>query len=262
MSFLSSVFNLGTGTPVNGGNVQRAAPVPQGPGTAVVNGNTGPNNQQGVATPQNQVPPIPDPTKPPPSLLDNFTSVWQTATTEDGKPVPPQVDPLTQPLFNFDPAKITETANKMDFASSVDPELVTKALGGDVAAFSDVINQAIRQAVVGMTLQNGQLVNQALLTNNQRITSALPKHINQQRLLETVDDNPVFSHPAAQPLVNSLKQLFFAKDPTASPDVIAQRVSEYLKGFSTAVVESDPAQVAARKTTAAKEEDWTRFLKE
>lgn len=239
MSFLSSIFGANNGIAHNG---------PQPPAPA--------------APPQPPVPPAP-PTPPVPpapvSPLDEFTKMWENPTTSDGKPAPLPVDPLRAPIVNFDPTKITESANKMDFAASVDPTLVTKALSGDAAAFSDVINQAIRNAVVGMTLSNGQLLNNAINTNNERITSQLPTHIKKVQLSESTEENSVFNHPAAQPLVQSLKQLAFAKDPNASVADINAQISKYLTGFAAAVVDAQPANVQQRQQTAAAEVDWLKY---
>lgn len=239
MSFLSSIFGTGTGIAHNGPQPPAPAAPPQAAAPAP------------AAAPA--VPPAPV------SPLDQFTKMWDTPLTSDGKPAPMPVDPLRAPIVNFDPTKITESANKMDFASSVNPELVAKALSGDTAAFSDVINQAIRNAVVGMTLSNGQLLNNAINTNNERITSQLPTHIKQVQLRESTEENSVFNHPAAQPLVQSLKQLAFAKDPNASVADINDQISKYLTGFAAAVVDAQPQNVQQRQQTAAAETDWMKY---
>ena len=63
----------------------------------------------------------------PANPLDEFASLWQN----DPK-LQPQVDPLTQPLFNSDPVKIQEAANKMDFISQLQPDLLAKAMSGQL----------------------------------------------------------------------------------------------------------------------------------
>lgn len=244
--FLESIFNPASGTPVNGGPAPAARPAPAAP----------PQQTQQIPTqnPQKQEPPKPT------SPLDEYTKLWETATTADGKPVPQTGDPLAQPLFNFDATKVQESANQMDFTSSINPETITKALSGDAAAFAEALNQGIRAAVVGMTLSNGQLINNAVVSNNQRITQALPNHMKQQQLLDvSPDDNPVFSHPAAQPLVQSLKKMALAKDPNAKVADINKQIAGFLSGFATAVTESDPARVQQQQAVTKGETDWTLF---
>jgi hypothetical protein len=148
----------------------------------------------------------------------------------------------------------------MDFTSSIAPETIAKALSGDANAFAAALNQAVQTAVVGMTLNQGQLINQAVTANNARITDAIPSHIKQAQLRESDNSNPVFDHPAAQPLVQSLKQMALAKDPSASAAEINKTVSDYLNGFASALVDSSPANQAAKVTAAKGETDWSSFL--
>lgn len=245
MSWLSNVFNPASGTPSNGG-----VPPTSQPGSSA----PAPVAQVTAAAPAPAAPTEPA------SPLDKFTSIWNNPTNEDGTPKPARTDNLQAPLFNFDTAKITDSASKLDFTSSIDPALAQKALAGDVAALMDVINQATRNAVVGVTVSQGNLVNQAVRTNNDRIVASLPEHINKTRLLESDSDNPVFSHPAAQPLVHSLKQMFFAKDPSASPATINKQVSDYLTGFTTALHDTSPAVTQSRQAQAAGETNWMKLL--
>lgn len=251
----SNFFN-----PATGGGTAHNAPQ-QRPGQT----NLPQANPQNVLSPNNQqVPPQVQTPKEPEtaaSRMDKFTEMWQTRKNDKGEPVAPAADPLRQPIFNFDATKIQASADQMDFTDGVDPELVTKALGGDAVAFSDVINQAIRSAVVGMTLNSGNLINTALASNNERITSQLPTHIKKHQLQESSpDDNPVFNHPAAQPLVQTLKQIALAKDPNAKVSDINAQISQFLTGLSEAVLESDPARVKAKAKTTPPEQNFKIFL--
>lgn len=242
MSWLSTIFNPATGTPAGG-----------------------PSPAPGIQTTSPS--PAPTPTPPatvaptePASPLDKFTAMWQNPTNADGTPKALHQDALQSPLFNFDPAKITESASKLDFTSGIDPILAQKALAGDIQSLMDVINQATRNAVVGITVSQGNLLNQAVTANNSRLVDSLPGHINKTRLLETTSDNPVLSHPAAQPLVHSLKQMAFAKNPTASPAEIDKQVSDYLLGLGTALHDTSPTVVQARQQQAAGETNWMKLL--
>lgn len=242
MSFLSSIFPSSSGTPANGAPAVPAAPAPAVPVTPA------PAAAVGV-TPAAPVSP-----------LDAFTSLWQTPKNADGTPKPAPTNQLNQPIFNFDQKAVMESASKMDFTSAIPPEAIQKALGGDTAAFAAVLNQAVQTAVAGVTLNQGQLINQAMTANNARITDSLPTHIRQVQLHETENSNPVFDHPAAQPLVQSLKQMAFAKDPSASPTEINKMVSDYLTGFATAVNENSPAAIQHKQQVAKGETDWSSFI--
>ncbi len=243
MSFLTSLFNPATGTPSAGG---RSAPTPAP-----------------AASPAPAIPAAPAPGTPEPSFtseLDKFKSMWQTPTTDDGKPAPTPVDPLSQPVFTLDKQKVLESASKMNFTGDINPELLQKALGGDGNALAAIIDGAVRNAVAGVTLSQADLLNQALLTNNQRVTAALPTHINRTTLLNSQTDDPVLSHPAVQPLLTALKQTAFARNPNAKPADIEAEVHNYIRGLAAAVVDSSPEKIKQQQQKQAGEVDWMSAL--
>lgn len=197
----------------------------------------------------------------PASPLDQFSALWQTPTTSDGKPIAAQVPDLSAPIFNFDAAKIQESASKMSFTGGIAPETITKALSGDADAFQQAINSAVQSAVVGLTMNQGNLINQALAANNQRVKQVLPTQIKHAQLMDMPEENPVYNHPAVQPLVTSLKQMAFAKNPNASPAEINKQISDYMTGLGIAIAGTTPAaQQAAAASKAAEGPDWTTFL--
>jgi hypothetical protein len=206
--------------------------------------------------------PAPDPANPV-SHLAQFEGLWQTATDANGKPIPIAADPLAQPTFQLDPAKINESIGKIDFAASIPPETLGKISAGGqeaVTAFAEALNIGLRNAVAGLTLSQGQMLNQAIAANNQRITTSLPAHIKRTQLLDSAEDDPVFKHPAVQPLVNSLKQMQLAKNPNASAAEINALVANYIRGLGAAVHETSPEVVNSRKQQAKGEQDWSSFL--
>jgi hypothetical protein len=248
MGILSSIFNPATGTPSNG-----AAPPPN-------------FNQQSQAAPGAPIQPVAPTAEElaaaakaanPTSALDEFIPLWQNATTPDGKPLPPTVDPLSQPIYNFDQAKLAESASRMDFMSGVDPAKVQSALSGNAVDFAAVINQAVQSAVIGVTTQSGRLINDAVINNNRRITNSIPSQVRQTQLLESTQDHPVFSHAAVQPLVNALKQTEFQKNPNKPVAEIEATVSNYLLGLVAAMQASSPEATKVAATKAAAEPDYS-----
>lgn len=252
MAGFFDLFRSGTpGTPQNAGPGQAPAAASAQP-PATPPGGTG--DPAGATTTGETSEPKPT------SLLDNYSGLWQTATTADGKPAPLPVDPLTQPVFQLDPAKVTATAQQMDFTAGIQPELITKALGGDAQALMDLLNTTARNVASAVTINSGNMVNQGLLANNQRLTNSLPQHIRNTQLMDMPEDNPALAHPAVQPLVTALKQMAFQKNPNASPQDVHKQITDYLTGLSTAISESSPQAIQQRQTTAKKEQNWEVFL--
>lgn len=243
---------FGNSAPAASGGIVHNGPV----GAAqIVNTPAPPPGQQQSAAPAPAATPAP-----PASPLDAYNDMWQTRTTSDGKPAAPAVDPLTQPVFNLDPAKVMESAKRIDYLAGVDPANITSALSGDANAFMNVINGAIANAVAGVTVSQGNTINQALLANNQRVSSALPDHIKRAQLHSSVDDNPVYSHPAVAPLTKTLKEFALAQNPNASVAEIDTKIKGYLSGLATALTEQSPAAQQQRQAAAKQEQDFSAFF--
>jgi hypothetical protein len=249
MAWLSQIFSPTPAVP-GGGSPIVAGPTPAPPSPG----------QQAVAAPAPALPAPPAPSEPT-SPLDKFNVLWQNPTTADGKPKPIAADPLTAPIFTLDPASIQASASKMDFTAGIDPSLSTKALQGDAASLGELINQAVRNAVVGVTVNQGQMINNALLANNKNVVASLPTQINRARLNDTADTHPVFSHQAVQPLVASLEQMAFAKDPTVPPAQIKEQVRSYLSGLVEAINDTNKQETAAAKAASGpRETNWLEFV--
>lgn len=245
---------FGTPAPVASPGIVHNGPVP---GAQVVSTPAPPPQQTGASAPAASPAATP---APPASPLDAFTGLWQTPTTSDGKPAAPAVDPLTQPVFNLDPSKVLDSAKKIDYLAGVDPANITSALGGDVNAFMNVINGAIANAVAGVTVSQGNTINQALVANNQRVSSVLPNHIRQAQINSITDTDPVFSHPAVQPLAQTLRQFAAAKNPNASVSEIDGQIKGYLSGLAAALTENSPQALQQRQAAAKNEQDFSAFL--
>ena len=202
-----------------------------------------------VLAPDNK--PTPDPLN---AHLEDMSRVWNTATTADGKPIAPQADPLALPVLNFKNEDVMTASGKLDFMSSVNPELVTKALGGDAAAFADVINTAVRQAFGAATINTGQMVNGAFNTYSRQIDQALPTRLRNHEIATRQSDDPILSHPAVAPMVAAMKGTVAAKNPQLSPEQVQRVAEEYVKGLGTAF---DLGNTKKEEVTKQKEQtDW------
>lgn len=194
------------------------------------------------------------------SSLDALTSFWDTPKNADGTPAAPAADPTQQAVFTLDLNTVTESSRKLDFTGGLDPELATKALAGDPAALMSMMNHVAQNAVAAATVNSGNMVNRGVATGASRINGALPSQIKKVQLSQAESTNPVLQHPAAQPLVDALRNMAFAKNPDANPADVARSVEALLVGLGTAMADSTPAATQARQAKAAGEQDWSQFL--
>lgn len=250
----SSLFGGGSGgIQHNGSGV--ATPIPTAnPQQQLANGQaagtTGGNPVSGAQATQ----PAP---KPEDSLLASMQSLWQTPTTADGKPAPAQVDPLTQQIHSFDPAKVAEASKRLDFTKSIPDDVIVKALSGDTSAFRQAMNEALQQSFTGSTVNTATLINQGFDKYGKLVDAALPDRIKDYQIQTTTSEDPILSHPAVAPLMAALKGVAKVNKPGASAVEIQSTAEDFLKGFATlmATKQQDGQQAQA----AEKEPDWMAF---
>lgn len=174
------------------------------------------------------------------------------------------LDALNQAPIVADPTKVREAIGKLDFMQAITPDVIGKIQTGTpeeaASNLAAIVNAAVRQAVTGVTLSQSELVNNALAKQRDAFTAALPGMLRRQQLEDTPVDDPILSHPAAQPLVTAMKRDYLSRNPNASAVEVNKKVTEYLRGLSSAVA-GDP-QKAAKQAAANATQDWDSWFNE
>lgn len=185
-----------------------------------------------LPAPQNQQTPPAEP----PNPLDAFKDLWKT----DPNATPPQ-DPLAQPLFNTDPAKIREAAGKIDFLGQVPQDVMAKVQSGDQQALLQVINFVAQKSFATATELNAATHEQAYARTTERWQQALPNRVKELQVNSIQSDNPVLSHPAAAPMLDMTKRQLQMKHPDKTPQEIHRMAESYLTDFAKSLNPNTPA---------------------
>lgn len=164
------------------------------------------------------------------SPLEPFADLWNDKPKEltEGNQPAPVANPRT-------PAKTSEPdfagfAGKVDFSRvfAKNPELVQKALGGDVAAFGQVMNSIVQASYAAALKSSHSMIGAREKVIRESIISELPQHFKSLSVQNSGYSNPAFKHPAMKPLVDATKQQFLQKFPDATPAEIDTQVEQYL----------------------------------
>jgi hypothetical protein len=192
------------------------------------------------------------------SPLANFADLWKA------DPNISQTTPTIVPNFNLDSKGLLDAASKVNFMQSISPELITKASSGDAAALGEVINRAVQIGFANSTAATGELVKQALSGAEKTITSDfIPTAVRNQAVQAAMlDQNPIFSDPAVQPMLALLQPQLQRKYPTASAEEIAAYAKQYLMGVTTKISGTNPQQPQSgnQSPLAKQDTDWTKFF--
>lgn len=188
------------------------------------------------------------------SPLDQFADLWKIEPKKDGE------NPEEFSL-NVDPKKLMEAAGKTDFSRALNQELLTKIAGGGEDAVKAMVTamNSMAQATYGQsTLTTAKIVEQALEAQRSQFMQQLPGMIKQHQLGDSLaSENPLFSNPAVQPIMDALKAQLTVKHPNATAAELTSMAKNYVAALGTSFAPKPPSQGDASKS---KEYDWSNFL--
>jgi hypothetical protein len=177
--------------------------------------------------------------KPP---LDNYKDLWNNVDKGDGK------GPET--YFNVDQKQLMDSARKQNFVDAVTPEQMALIAAGGQDAVKALLD----------TMTTTQIVEQALAKAETKFSSLVPDMVKSAGVSESVmSSNPMFSNPAAQPIISALATQLRVKHPTASVQEITSMVHDYTKDFAK-MFNTDAKEAEAAKAKSNEPTDWAQTL--
>jgi hypothetical protein len=195
------------------------------------------------------------------SPLEQYKDLWDPPKQEAA---PGNPNPEGTPAAPKQP-KFSDAAKKIDFSRLIPQELAAKALGGDVASFTQIINtvtQASLAASMHFADNHYGTKSKAL---EESINSALPEKFKQFSVNSTPFKNPALKHPAMQPVVQGIREQMRVKYPDASAEELTTMAEEYLgaalteSGRNTKPQEQADATATTHKQQANNEFNWDEY---
>lgn len=193
------------------------------------------------------------------SPLAQFAELWKI----EPKDAPRDPVAALTPNFSIDPQKVADAAKTVDYARLVPPEVMTKALSGDAAAMSSILNTVVQASTANAGMSTANIVQAALAHQAKQFAEILPQEVRKLQVQQQVQqDNPLFSNPAAAPILEGLQKQMAAKYPTATPAQIAEHTKNYLADFvKLAGGTMNPVQTQQQQQQAG-EVDWMNYFQQ
>lgn len=189
------------------------------------------------------------------SGLDQFADLFNTD---------PNAQQQGQPLFNVSHEKMMEAARKQNFTAGIAPELLAKVTAGGAEAAQamvDIMNIVAQNSYAQSAFAGTRLIEGALDKSNFARQSDIDTRIKTVTVNNNLtQDNPVFAHPAAQPLLKSVQDQLMVKYPNATPTELTQMAQTYLTDFVKAAQGPQLAQEQQQQQKAAAGDDWSKFF--
>ena len=190
------------------------------------------------------------------SALDRMQDFWKTDDTS--KPTGPQ------PVFNLTPEKLSEIAMATDFSKQLPAEMIQKAQSGDPTAMTALLNTSAQLGFKASLDATTKMINAAFAQREESFKNdVLPNLVNQHFKSAAIEEaNPIFKHPAAEPMLKGLRQQILSKFPNASASEVSQLAGEMLQEFASSISSgtSIPGGNKNTKKPNDGEVDWATFL--
>lgn len=198
-----------------------------------------------------------DPQKSP---SEQLAALWKIEPPKDSATA------LSAPTLNFDPAKVQQLSQGMDFTKGTmtQDDLAKVIAGGPeaVGVMMQAINKASQNVFAQATLANARVVQGSLDASVANLQSALPNLVRTQNMQEAiVSSNPVFTDPAVAPLLQTLKQQLIQAYPNATSSEIQAHANAAVINLGKIVggQETQRAKAAsAQQDDSVK--DWFSYL--
>lgn len=190
------------------------------------------------------------------SALDRMQDFWKTDDTS--KPTGPQ------PVFNLTPEKLSEIAMATDFSKQLPAEMIQKAQSGDPTAMAALLNTSAQLGFKASLDATTKMINAAFAQREESFKNdVLPNLVNQHFKSAAIEEaNPIFKHPAAEPMLKGLRQQILSKFPNASASEVSQLAGEMLQEFASSISSGTfiPGGNKNTKKPNDGEVDWATFL--
>jgi len=190
--------------------------------------------------------------------LDGFMSLL---TPKPAAPGAKKEEP--QGIFgNIDPAKLQEQVKAAKFVDGIDQTRVQAALGGDSAAFMEVLNTVAQNAfAANMNLTRG-MVEHGVNTGRTQIESGLDSRFRdyQVRTHNSNVDNPALQHPVGKAMLASVTQQIANANPQMHPTEVTRLAEQNFLEFMK--LGGQPNQSQDTKSSGPKETNWLNYLDE
>jgi hypothetical protein len=190
-----------------------------------------------------------------PLPLDSFKTLWDTD---------PNASPDQPFALNADPAKFMEAAKTMNFGSIIPPETLSAInQGGEAAtaAFQAAMNTVAQATYAQSAHAAAKIVEMAVQKAEASFEARVPELIKRHTAASGLrEENPIFNHPSAAPIVGALEAQMAKKYPNATANELRSMAKDYLTQFAGAVSpqKADPSNTS---TLAKGEVDWDALIR-
>lgn len=195
------------------------------------------------------------------SPSEQLAELWKIEPPKEPKAA------IQAPTLNFDPAKVQQLSQGMDFTRNLvtQDDLAKIVAGGPdaVNVLMQTMNKVGQNVFAQATLANAKIVQGSLDANATNLQAALPSMVKTHTMQEAiVNSNPVFNDPAVAPILDILKQQLVQAYPNATAQEIQAHANKAVLNLGKVVGAQDAqtTQTAQVQRNTGAPDNWINYL--
>ena len=206
------------------------------------------NNQPGGGNFQNTQ------NQPQANPLDSYSKMFDNVNTDGDN----------APAFSIDPKIMDQVVGSQDFTKGINPEVMQKAMTGDVHSLLEIIQQAGRNSYRAAIEHGGLLTDKFVGIREAHNAKGLGGRVRQELTNNALSSTPNYQHPIVRRQLTEIASRLQAQNPDASPEEIANSAKQYLQDLVSAINPTKDSKDSQdpSKTQERGQEYWDKFFDE
>ena len=165
----------------------------------------------------------------------------------------------TAPSFSIDPKVLDQVSGGMDFTKDVNPELMQKAMGGDMSAFMEVMNHVGRGAYRSSLQHSSSLTDKFVGMREEFSGKRIPGMVREELTMGEITGNSGATSTVARQQLVEIAKKYQAANPDASPQQVAAAAKQYVADLYGAI---NPQNSSEANKSQSQATDWDAYFSE
>jgi len=161
------------------------------------------------------------------------------------------------PSFSIDPKVLDTVTGQMDFMQGVDPQLMQKAMSGDMQSFMDIMNHVGRQSYRQSLQHSSSLTDKFVGMREEFSGKKLPGMVRQELTLGEITGNSGTTSATARQQLVEIAKRYQAANPDASPQQVAAAAKQYVADLYNSI---NPENNQQQQNNQSQGTNWDEYF--
>lgn len=170
----------------------------------------------------------------------------------------PNKAPDVAPSFSIDPKVLDTVSGSMDFTQGVDPQIMQKAMSGDMQSFMEIMNHVGRQAYRQSLTHSSSLTDKFVGMREEFSGKKLPGMVREELTIGELTGNSGTTSVTARKQLVEIAKRYQAANPDASPQQVAAAAKQYVADLYNSI--NPEASQQQQKSNQSQGTDWDAYF--